>query len=717
MSAGLSDKAVESLLADREGNIWVGTQRGGLNRLSPRQVTCYDERWGLGQVAILSVAEVGRDLWACTLGQGIRRSSEQAFVPLAPGILSNYPYANPLLLARDNSCWVSTGAGLLHFNTNAQVIPGEADLVQGLGSAITALAEDGMGGLWLGTAAGELWRLASGNLTCQSNVLSTQEISALARQPDGTLWVGSAGSGLVRLQNGRTTHYGRGEGLHSSFIRTLHLEASGTLWIGTAGGGLSRWRDGKLATFTTREGLLDDTVSQVLEDDAGYLWLGCNRGIARVSKEELEQLASGRTASVCPLLLGRFQGVPGECTGGYHPAGLKTGSGALVFATTKGIVLIHPANPVYDVPPPPALIEEVLVDGRPATGYAYFNAATQDHAPLRIPPGNHRYEFHFTALNLTSPEWVRFRYKLEGLGSEWIDVGRERTVEFAHLPAGDYRFRVISSNGSGRWEENGASLAFTVSPFFWQQLWFQALLLCLGLTLACWMALRVAQRRHRLAMAHAEQQRLVESERTRIARDIHDQLGASLTRISLLSDLAEQEAEKPDQVAVHLKRVNETALESIQAMDAIVWAVNPRNDTLQSLVEYLSHLRNELFEETPTRCRLDLPSNLPALPLSPHARHNLFLVAREALHNVLKHAHASEVTLQVTVSRGVLEIIVRDNGCGFDFSPNGVHQTGLENMRHRVEGLQGRLTIDTSPSCGTTVRICVPVLEGVTAAR
>lgn len=734
LTRGLGDKAVESVLVDKEGTVWVGTQRGGLSQLCPRKVECYDERWGLGQVAVLSIAEVGGSLWATTLGQGVQRLAGRTFGPAAPSILSPFPYANPLLVARDGTCWLGTGIGLLHLTPEGQAVSGETNLPRGLGSAITALVEDRHEGLWLGTASGQLWRFCAGILSCQTNITSAQELSAIAQHPDGTLWVGSAGNGLIRLRGEQATHFGRAEGLRSSFIRTLRFDQAGTLWIGTVGGGLSRWKNGHIATFTTREGLLDDTVSQILEDDPGFLWLGCNRGLMRVSKQHLEDLTAGRVASVYPLFLGRGEGVSGECTGGYQPAGLKTRSGGLAFGTTKGIVLVDPIRFGAALPPPQVLLEKIVIDGEVAADFAQLNPAPelgatnreppsserpQAPAALQVAPGQHRYEFHFTGLSFTFPEWVRFRYRLEGLQREWTDAGRERVAEYFHVPAGRYRFRVLACNSEGTWNEAGATVAFVVKPHLWQRLWFQALAGFAGLFFLWGTAFKLTQRRHRMAMARADQQRLLELERSRIARDIHDQLGASLTRISLLSDAAQREVDRPEQVGVHLNKVCATALEAVQAMDAIVWAVNPRNDTLQSLVEYLAHLQNELFDETPTRCRLDLPADLPALTLSPHVRHNLFLVAREALHNVLKHAHASEVTLRIAMGNHSLRLMVVDDGRGFEVNPagKGVAHTGLDNMRRRVEALRGQIRVVSAPGKGTAVHVSVPLGGGVTAPR
>ncbi len=232
------------------------------------------------------------------------------------------------------------------------------------GLNVIALAEDWDGGVWAGTREGQVWRLRRGEWMAQTNYSQSHAITAIWQDSDGTMWIGTEGNGLYRCRDGSRAHFEKGGGLLSDWIRTLHLDAQGTLWIGTVGGGLSRWRDEHLTTFTTREGLPDNTISQILEDDAGRLWLGSNRGIACVSKAELEELAAGKVAVVYPQVYGRAEGMPSEeCTGGYFPAGLKTKSGWLCFSTLKGIVVVNPRSQRPEAPVPAVVLEETLVDG------------------------------------------------------------------------------------------------------------------------------------------------------------------------------------------------------------------------------------------------------------------------------------------------------------------------------------------------------------------
>jgi len=203
----------------------------------------------------------------------------------------------------------------------------------------------------------------------------------------------------------------------------------------------------------------------------------------------------------------------------------------------------------------------------------------------------------------------------------------------------------------------------------------------------------------------------LERERARIAQDLHDDLGSSLTRISLLSGLLRTDKDNPDQVEAHAIKLSQSADHTVRALEEIVWAVRPGSDSLQSLVDYIAHFASELFEDTHTRCRLDLPHDLPALRLPPDFRHNIFLIAKESLTNALKHASAKEVHVQAKISANGLEIIVQDNGKGFDMNmpPEEGHRHGLGNMQQRAENLGGKLTCQCSPAEGTTIQLIVPL--------
>ncbi|MEY2466312.1 MAG: hypothetical protein QOD03_833, partial [Verrucomicrobiota bacterium] len=588
----------------------------------------------------------------------------------------------------------------------------------------TALTEDSGGAVWAGTREGEVWKLQATGRTAATNLWQTHPIMAMLQSSDGSMWIGTDGGGLHRYHGEAHFQYGKNRGLLSDSIRALYQDAQGVLWIGTAAGGLARWQEGHINVFTTRDGLPDDTISQILEDDAGRLWLGSNRGIASLSKNELQELAAGKTTTLYPRIFGRAEGMLSEeCTGGFYPAGLKSKNGLLWFSTVKGLVVIDPRPKNEAVHGPSVILEEVMLDGAPVTplpaidlktgGQNHKSANMETVAPtLRIPPGKHRIELRYTGLNFTAPERVRFRYRLEGLDSDWVDAGGRRSVFYSYVPPGKHRFRVIACDGDGVWNEAGATLSLTVLPYFWQNWWFIGAA-TFGFFILVVGTIRYLERRKAQArLKHLERARELERERARIAQDLHDDLGASLSRISLLSDMAKAGKDSDSQTGVHVDKISQLAGQTLRALDEIVWAVRPGSDSLQSLVEYIAHFAGELFKGNGVRCRLDLPDNLPARSLPPEMRHNIFLIAKEALTNVMKHASAGEVYVQVEAAGDSLEIVIRDDGVGFDMTNSqGVREgNGLGNMHRRAEAVGGTLILQTMPDKGTTVRLAVNFL-------
>ena len=737
-SSGLSDNSVQSLLADREGNLWVGTD-AGLNRLRRSNLSAFGQSDGLGYGAVQGLAESAPGVVLAGMpSDGLYRWEGKGFTRLAVADSSrHYPEVNSLVVARDGNCWVGTAHGLLQFK-NAPT-PGEPKLAALGGLNVISLVEDREGGIWAGTREGELWRLRNGAWLAQSNQWHSHPVTSIVQARDGSMWLGTEGAGLYQFKDQAWARSEKGAGVLSDLIRALYSDAQGALWIGMAGGGLGRWQHGRITTFTTREGLPDNTISQILEDDSGRLWLGTDRGIACVKKDELEQLAAGKISKLYPQAYGRSEGMLSEeCTGGYCPAGLKTQSGLLWFSTMKGIVVVDPRPHKTDAPAPEVMLEETMVDGSvvemsgrgeevsrkvgkrvseneisalvPSGSPTHpLTHSPTDTTGIRIAPGKHRVEFHYTGLSFGAPERVRFRYRLDGLDPEWVEADTRRTAFYGYVPPGQYHFHVTACNSDGVWNEAGASLALTVLPHFWQTWWFMGLA-ALGVLVSVGGGVRmVEKRKHYDRLKHLEQERALERERARIARDLHDDLGSSLARISLLSGLARADRNNPAQLETHVTKISQSADDTVRALEEIVWAVRPGSDSLQSLVEYIAHFANELFEHAATRCRLDLPHDLPARPLPPEVRHDIFLIVKEALTNVLKHARAGEVRVQAKVSADVLEILVQDDGQSFNAETPFTEGTrhGLGNMRRRAEAMGATLIVQSMPSKGSSVRLTV----------
>ena len=280
----------------------------------------------------------------------------------------------------------------------------------------------------------------------------------------------------------------------------------------------------------------------------------------------------------------------------------------------------------------------------------------------------------------------------------------------------------IRNDGGNGWIFSDMAIATSFNDFvivhFWQTWWFNALVAVMLLVGVGATVRIIEKRKFQLQLQRAEQESALERERARIAQDLHDDLGSSLTRLSLLSGLIKADKDHPEQVEAHAGKLAESADQTVRALEEIVWAVRPGSDTLQSLVEYIAHFANELFEGNATRCRLDLPHDLPAWPLPPDVRHNIFLIVKEALTNALKHAGAGEVRVLAKVSADTLEILVQDEGKGFDPASTAEgRRNGLGNMRRRAEAIGGRLELRSAQGAGTTVRLVVTLKNGMNTAK
>jgi signal transduction histidine kinase len=414
-----------------------------------------------------------------------------------------------------------------------------------------------------------------------------------------------------------------------------------------------------------------------------------------------------------------------EANCGDSPGTLASRDGRLWMPMRSALAVIDTKRVREDLEPPAVLLKRVMVDDRAVASYGGpvpVRGGIDLHnlqSELRLPPEHHRLSFDFTALGFAGPENIRFRYRLSGFDDAWVEAGGARSAGYSRLPAGDYRFHVQACNSDGVWNEEGAALAFTVMPFVWQTWWFQ--LLALGLFTSCTVivARRISLRRIRTKLQSLEQQTALHKERVRIARDLHDDLGSCLTKIVVLNDLTLDYCAASEQASRSASQVSATAREVIKSLDETVWALNPRNDTLADLVDYIGQFAVDLLEAAGIRCRLDLPANVSPRALSAELRHNLFMVAKEALHNVVRHSGASEVRLRVAIAREHLELTIADNGKGLAERPESPGADGLRNMKQRMEEIGGRFRIESAPASGTSgtrVEATIPWQSATAAA-
>jgi signal transduction histidine kinase len=743
---GLSHDWVRSLCEDREANVWIGTG-GGLDTLRARKVRMLNspDHWQGRAVLSFEVKPDG-SAWIGTEGAGLYHLEGNRWENFneTNGIANLFVWS--VLQTRHGELFAGTwGGGLLAKNEQRFDSPGE---LASISAPVVSMYEGNKGEIWIGTTMG-LYRYEAGKviLVGSKEQLEFPDVRAITQSADGTVWFGMSGGGLGSFKEGVIKQFRKRDGLSSDFVLSLYAEADGTLWIGTDDNGLAILRQGQFASISEGQGLPSAVISHIVDDGAGYLWIGSNRGIFRVSKMELNSCANHKIRSVHSLSYGKAEGLASAtCSGAFCPGAVRTAQGLLWFPTTKGIAVIDPANVTTNLVAPSVVIEEFNVDGelqeiRSREGGARSqepgarskpgttNYQLSQTSTIKIQPGRENFSLRYTGLSFTAPDKVRFKYKLEGLERDWAEAGTKRVVQYSYLNPGDYTFRVTACNNDEVWNERGASLAFTVLPFFWQTWWFKGGSSLAGAGAVGAIVLWGTRRRVRHKLERLERQRAIERERARIARDIHDDLGASLTRITMLSQSVRSELEQQPQAAADVDQIYSTARELTRAMDEIVWAVNPKHDSLDSLVTYLGRFAQTFLSTAGIRCRLDEPAHLPAWTFTVEVRHNVFLAFKEALHNVVKHAAASEVQVSFQLKSEDFILVVADNGRGFDAMSvecrvSSVEATepgqsslgtrlapgnGLNNMLKRMQEIGGNCEWETAPGKGTTVKFTVPI--------
>jgi signal transduction histidine kinase/ligand-binding sensor domain-containing protein len=708
---GLPSDWVLSLWEDREKNLWCGTG-AGLVVIRPNNLAVISppDNWKSRPVLSVLPAPDGA-LWVGTEGAGLYRLQNGGWANFNVAQGERNPYVWSLAADGAGKIWAGSWGGGLFVQKDDlfDFAPGLENCLLPMPALLFVGSE-----LWIGTPAGPL-RYQNGKLEKFSEIAGETfgDVRAIALDKSGALWFGTAGGGLVRRENGNFRRFKKSNGLSSDFIECLHFADDGALWIGTFGGGLSRFKDGKFSVINQEAGLPNSVIGHIEADERGFFWMSSYGGILRASEKDLNRCANGEIAIVPFLTYGINDGLPTlECSEGFQPAGGKTSDGRLWFPTAKGLVVVDPTGARINRQPPPVLIEEIRVDDKKF-------AEGNDVGPLKIPPGRHRIEFTYTGLSFVAPEKVRFKCRLKNVETEWTDVGAKRVATYNFIPPGNYLFQVTACNNDGVWNNTGASLKFAMLPYFWQTTWFHVLGGLATALAAGGLVWFDTRRRMRRRLERVERQRDIERERSRIARDIHDDLGSQLTRITMISESARDDIDNPGQAMIGLNRIYQTARELTRSMDEIVWAVSPRHDTLESLATYLEKFAHDWLATSGFRCRLDLPVQFPEWPLMSEVRHNVFLAFKEALHNVVKHSGASEVLIRLAVKEKLFELTVADNGRGFAVGEKmkdvsfahgrATSRNGLENMRQRLAAIGGSCEIQSVPNSGTKVIFSVPI--------
>lgn len=714
-SLGLPADLIHALTRDHEGNVWVGTETG-LACLSPHTWRAFVGQSGLPALnSWVAYTAADGTLWQGTdAGAFGFRGTNVAHYSTTNGLPGNA--VRSILLDRQERLWIGTTRGL------AVVRDGTLQRVPLLGAQsgnkVRTIIEDSHGEIWVGSEGGahRVTGRQSRWLT-PSEGLPEADVRAIAEVQPGELWFGTAGGGVAVWAGDFQRVYTTAHGLPSDRVEGIVRDAEGRWWVATARG-LAVWQDGGFRGLTPQNGLFEDAINCVLDDQRGGLWLSGDHGVYRLDQREIAAFLSGQLPRVSPAVFGVADGLPSEETNGTrsHPAGCLTPSGELIFPTTAGLAIADLAVLAQRRVAPQVAITRVRVDNAVVLGddgAEESDVVAQRSRPsagrdvtIVVPPGAGRLvEIHYTACSFVLPTRTRFRYRLKGLETQWTEAETRRVAYYTDLRPGRYQFLVEACNSRGVWSESPATLALVHPPELVELPAFRIAMAALLVALGA--GLYRLQQGIRLRLRLAEERSLVEKERARIARDIHDDLGAKLTRVVFLSQMAGHTAAGQPGPLPARTALTEAALEAVQSLAEVVWATNPERDNLDSLASFMCQQAEKFVAGSPVRLHLDVPRNLPRLPLGSDFRHHLFRVVKEALNNALKHAHARHIVLRLRLAPGVVRLAVTDDGQGFRPEEAINVGNGLLSMQTRVAALGGRLRILSRPGRGTWILVRV----------
>lgn len=698
---------IQCLLQDREGNIWVGTDGGGLNRLRPQAIELHGRDAGLPFDTVRSVCEdAAGALWVVTQDGAVSRRQTDRWSLVSSG--TKWPGGQATTVTGDSqgNVWVGTySRGLYQWRDNEWSFVRRSN---GLASSsIRSLLADRRGNLWIAfSTLNVLQRFRDGHFQNYPLPPRSRAIRAMAEDAAGNLWLANLDARLLRVRGDAVVDETPGLDGQYRPIRCLAGTPDGSLWIGFSTIGLGRLKDGQFARIGREQGLHDAGICSLVPDETGWVWCGSDHGLFRVGARELTDAAEGRATTVTSVSFGRDDGLPSlQGYYGYAPGAARARDGRILVPTHSGLAIIHPGRVRENRIPPHPFIEEVRVDG--------VALPPKPASETRVlPPNHHKLDIIFTAPSFIEPEKVRFEYQLQGWDEVAVEAGPERHAVYSRLPAGRYAFHLRARNNAGLWNETPAVVRFQVTPFFWQTWWFRAAVVALFAALVYGITRHVSVRRLRAKVRRLEQENALQQERARIAHDIHDDLGAHMTQISLLSELARRALPEPRKAGDLIQQIADMSRRGIKSLDEIVWAVNPRNDTVQDLLDYAGQYAVDFLRAAGIRCRVDFPESPPARALPADMRHSLFLAVKEALHNVVKHAQATEVWLRVRVTDTALQWAIEDNGRGIGPTAETALADGRRNMRERLAALGGHCSWEARPAGGTRILLDLPWRPG-----
>ncbi|MBK7632760.1 MAG: hypothetical protein IPJ23_19190 [Ignavibacteriales bacterium] len=711
----LSIGAVMSIYEDKSGGVWFGTGGDGINRYDPLNQNFTHIQHLPGNSAsispnpVLSICEdhLG-NLWIGSDGGGInvREKNSNKFKTF----LQNPAFgSNAITVIYEDSkgnIWIGADPGadspagaVIKYNrkTNSFVPFKNISIKFG---GVSAVHEDKFGELWVATPSDGIHRYnptTSEEIVYRTNPndstsIGSNSIFSICEDSNGHLWFGSisAGLNLFNRENNSFTRFvndpNNKYSLGSNAVWCIAEDGKKNLWVGTWGGGINKFIRGKkiFLRYTVDNGLAGNIVYGIIPDDQGNLWISSNKGLTKfdINTSEFKNFDKSNGLMISDFSAG---------------AVFKSKDGRLFFGGNSGVIEFDPKG----------IKENLFVPNVIITDFRVFDKPFQlDKSILFTDEVNLNYDqnfftLEFASLDYTSPEKNIYEYKLEGVDKDWIKSDGRRFASYTDISNGHYKFRVRGSNSSGKFNPVEAVLKITIAPPFWKTWWFRLIALIIL------MLILYLTHKYRL-------NKLLEVERTRnrIARDLHDEVSASITGIVYFADAVKTEVKEKESQALKklIGLISESAIQIQESMSDIIWSINPDNDDWNVVLPKLRRYASDLCESKNIKYNIEMPESFSGKYLKMEQRHDLWLVFKEIVTNAVKHSLCKEINIKLFTETGYLHLQISDNGISFDDKiPSS--NNGLKNIRTRIKSLAGSAELITSIGNGTKWKIKIPLTK------
>jgi ligand-binding sensor domain-containing protein/signal transduction histidine kinase len=707
----LNRDGIVSLAEDANGNVWFSTNSSGVRRLTRGGFINFDDADHLAGRRITSIiSSSDGNVYILAETNKINRFDGKTFALVEPREMMSPSWGRGQVSFRDHTgtWWIAGSNGLQRYpaveklEDLARVRPLRTYTAKDDGlfsDVVFHLFEDSRGDIWIGTIGGipgvnalVKWERSTETLhpyTTDNGLPASNAPTAFGEDRAGNIWIGYYNGPLVRFRNEKAEVFGPEDDLPPGYIYNIFTDSNGRLWVATTNGGVVRIDDPtagekpKLARMTTKDGLSSDQATCTTEDNFGRIYITTGRGVNRLDPR------TGRI-KVFTKADGLPENIITQCK--------RDSEGALWFGTWNGLARYIPTAAEQSVPPP-VFLSDVRVNGESTKKLSQLGEINVEN--LDLASEQRQIQIDFFGVGYGVGESLRYQYKLDGSDRDWSEPTMLRTVNL-NLSPGSYSFLVRAINAEGVASENPARVSFAIARPIWQRWWF-LLLMATAIALTSYVVYR-----YRVA-----QLLKLERVRTRIASDLHDDIGSSLSQIAILSEVARHKA-GDNGAAEPLRRIADTSRDMVDSMSDIVWAINPQKDHLSDVIHRMRRFAGDTFDSTDIGYRFEFDEATHDVSLGADLRRETYLIFKECVNNIAKHSKADNVKISVDVAGNFLVVKIADNGSGFDVAKtlggesSGYGGNGLLNMQKRAERLGGVFAIDSSPDEGTSIRFEVP---------